>query len=165
MGVFHASPVSKAAAQSKVAAAVTAKRIPPARDCTCVGCGAPAREYHHHRGYDKAHALDVVALCIKCHRQIHAADRRAEIAQRAAQRVTQSAQNCAEVEGEHTPAHERTVGGLLVRLGEQDEKTLTLVAQMYGVTLPVAIRIMAEYFLLERPVVEVRFAPKAAEAG
>lgn len=33
----------------------------------CAVCGDPKVEAHHHHGYDKAHALDVVWLCVKHH--------------------------------------------------------------------------------------------------
>lgn len=39
-----------------------------ARADRCEGCGARARtEGHHHRGYDRAHWLDVQWLCKRCH--------------------------------------------------------------------------------------------------
>lgn len=40
----------------------------------CEHCGEQATHYHHHRGYEPEHWLDVVALCRKCditdHRQM-----------------------------------------------------------------------------------------------
>lgn len=34
-------------------------------------CGATITEAHHHRGYNKAHWLDVVFLCRSCHTLLH----------------------------------------------------------------------------------------------
>lgn len=45
-------------------------RIPKASTLTC-SCGKPAAHYHHPRGYDDAHALDVVPLCHGCHMRLH----------------------------------------------------------------------------------------------
>lgn len=39
----------------------------PARELMCFDCGAPAREYDHHRGYEGDAALDVQAVCRPCH--------------------------------------------------------------------------------------------------
>lgn len=41
-----------------------------ASDCACMACGAQAKEYHHHNGYDKEYWLDVIPLCVSCHRLI-----------------------------------------------------------------------------------------------
>lgn len=43
----------------------TPKRLP------CFDCGKKAKEYHHHRGYEQAHWLEVQALCRKCHNRRH----------------------------------------------------------------------------------------------
>jgi len=37
----------------------------------CHSCTKPAQEYHHWRGYDPEHYLDVVPVCKKCHKKIH----------------------------------------------------------------------------------------------
>lgn len=42
----------------------------PAREFKCDNCGQKAREYHHYLGYEREHWLDVIPLCIKCHREI-----------------------------------------------------------------------------------------------
>lgn len=36
----------------------------------CFYCYDNAQEYHHHKGYAKEHRLDVIPVCIKCHRNI-----------------------------------------------------------------------------------------------
>ncbi len=33
-------------------------------------CGKQAKQYHHYKGY-RRHELDVIALCISCHRKAH----------------------------------------------------------------------------------------------
>lgn len=37
----------------------------------CCYCPKPAQQYHHWHGYAKEHWLDVIAVCIDCHRKIH----------------------------------------------------------------------------------------------
>lgn len=59
-------------ARSCVNYAVKMGKLPPVKTLTCVDCGAPARDYHHHLGYAVEHVLDVVALCRICHRARHA---------------------------------------------------------------------------------------------
>jgi hypothetical protein len=39
--------------------------------CAAPGCGRRAWEYHHVRGYDPAHSLDVVPLCKSHHTRVH----------------------------------------------------------------------------------------------
>lgn len=40
----------------------------PATAFICADCGKEqAEEYHHHKGYDKEHWLDVIPLCLPCH--------------------------------------------------------------------------------------------------
>ena len=31
-------------------------------------CGKPAEQYHHWKGYEPKHYLDVIPICIKCHK-------------------------------------------------------------------------------------------------
>jgi hypothetical protein len=38
----------------------------------CLDCGVRAQQYHHHRGYQKEHLLNVVPLCTRCHGKRHA---------------------------------------------------------------------------------------------
>ncbi len=59
------------AAYWAVTRAVQTGLLPPATSMPCAGCGRPARGYHHPRGYDADHRLEVVALCGRCHRQRH----------------------------------------------------------------------------------------------
>lgn len=54
-------------ARHKVGHAVEKGKMPPAIELTCTFCGAPAVQYHHHKGYTKKHQLDIIALCLKCH--------------------------------------------------------------------------------------------------
>ncbi len=51
--------------------AVMAGKIPRASSLPCVGCGAKAREYHHHAGYDRQNWLNVEPICSQCHKDHH----------------------------------------------------------------------------------------------
>ena len=48
--------------------AVQRGKIPRPESINCA-CKQPAKEYHHHKGYEPEHWLDVVALCSKCHKK------------------------------------------------------------------------------------------------
>ncbi len=52
-------------------AAISRGKIPPAKECVCAHCGKQAREYHHHRGYAREYRLDVIPLCVRCHKDVH----------------------------------------------------------------------------------------------
>jgi hypothetical protein len=55
-----------------VASAVQSNRFPPVWTMVCEYCQeAQAAEWHHHKGYSGAFALDVVALCMECHGKEH----------------------------------------------------------------------------------------------
>lgn len=41
---------------------------------TCSQCGQPAKEYHHHNGYDIERWDDVIPVCYRCHRRLHGKD-------------------------------------------------------------------------------------------
>lgn len=43
----------------------------------CLHCGAQARDYHHHKGYDPEHHLDVIPLCRPCHLKADSASKKA----------------------------------------------------------------------------------------
>ena len=58
-------------AHEAVRQAVRRGLLPHVRDCTCRQCAEPAQHYHHYRGYDPNHWLDVIPLCIACHRYAH----------------------------------------------------------------------------------------------
>jgi hypothetical protein len=46
--------------------------IPPVTECICSVCNKePASEYHHISGYSKEHRLDVVPVCLSCHKIEH----------------------------------------------------------------------------------------------
>ncbi len=57
-------------ARDRVNKEVRAGRLPSPKTLTCTVCNNKAQEYHHHRGYKIHHWLDVVPICIKCHRNI-----------------------------------------------------------------------------------------------
>lgn len=58
-------------ARKAVQLAVMSKTISPIKACICMQCGKPAQHYHHWKGYEPAHWLDVIPLCAKCHRKVH----------------------------------------------------------------------------------------------
>ena len=47
---------------------------PSADQRNCSQCGEPAKEYHHHNGYDIERWDDVIPVCYKCHRRLHGKD-------------------------------------------------------------------------------------------
>ena len=55
-------------ARTRVTTAISLGKMRPAKETICVDCGKQAHSYHHHNGYDEKHALDVITLCLKCHR-------------------------------------------------------------------------------------------------
>lgn len=63
------------AAMKGVAAEIKEGRLLPARECVCVDCGAPARDYDHRR---YLRPLDVVPVCRTCNLKRGAAEDVAE---------------------------------------------------------------------------------------
>ena len=61
----------KARARSAVNHAIRDGKLPPASRYHCRMCWTQAEEYHHHRGYELEHWLDVIPVCVKCHCAIH----------------------------------------------------------------------------------------------
>lgn len=58
-------------AHKAVFAAIRQGQLPAVKECQCTKCGKQAAEYHHHRGYEPEHYLDVIPLCKSCHRLEH----------------------------------------------------------------------------------------------
>lgn len=44
--------------------------IPPASDLKCHSCGHQSSQYHHWKGYAFENRLDVVPVCISCHKKL-----------------------------------------------------------------------------------------------
>src|SRR5258707_1397428 len=60
-------------ARNAIANEVRRGRIPSPSTQQCVICKVrQAKHYHHHKGYEKIHWLDVIPVCNKCHNSIHA---------------------------------------------------------------------------------------------
>ncbi len=57
-------------ARTAVRYAVMSGRLPHVSTLTCSKCENKAENYHHHKGYKREFWLDVVPVCIKCHRKI-----------------------------------------------------------------------------------------------
>jgi hypothetical protein len=55
------------AARNAVRAAKGRGDIKPASQQPCTHCGRKAAGYHHHKGYEPKHHLDVIPLCKPCH--------------------------------------------------------------------------------------------------
>ena len=55
-------------AHNAVAIAVRARKLAPVRTTKCVRCNGQASQYHHHKGYSKENQLNVVPVCVTCHR-------------------------------------------------------------------------------------------------
>ena len=60
-------------AHAAVKTAITEGALPAPTGLACADCAGRAYAYHHHRGYDPQHWLDVVALCGSCHARRHLA--------------------------------------------------------------------------------------------
>ncbi len=58
-------------AHDTVNGAIRYGRMKKASSFNCAFCDNPAKQYHHYLGYEPEHWLDVIPLCIKCHRKIH----------------------------------------------------------------------------------------------
>lgn len=58
-------------ARSAVESAVRTGRLPRPDTLQCHYCPKQAKEWHHHKGYEPKHWLDVVPICIPCHRKCH----------------------------------------------------------------------------------------------
>lgn len=62
-------------ARTVVNRAVRRGMLPPAWSMVCDGCDeAQAAEWHHHKGYEPEHRLDVIPLCLDCHGEEHRAE-------------------------------------------------------------------------------------------
>ena len=61
----------KIKARGAVGTVVHRKKLLPALSFKCTYCPEQATQYHHHKGYNKKHWLDVVPSCRSCDRKIH----------------------------------------------------------------------------------------------
>jgi len=57
-------------ARRAVSKAIESGLLAPASGFSCVVCGGEASEYHH-ESYEPERWLDVVPVCVPCHRAIH----------------------------------------------------------------------------------------------
>lgn len=64
---YYAKHADKIKARSAVAHAIEAGTLPKASSLKCQ-CGQQASEYHHHKGYSPDVHLDVLPVCVACHR-------------------------------------------------------------------------------------------------
>jgi len=69
----YTSPESRA--RNAVNDAIRQGKLPPAWSMVCDQCDeAQAAHWHHHNGYERAHWLDIVPLCLDCHGKEHRSD-------------------------------------------------------------------------------------------
>jgi hypothetical protein len=61
----------KVAAQQSVMIAVRRGDLPKVKTLSCSKCGRKAQHYHHW-SYAPEHWLDVIPLCVPCHKTVHA---------------------------------------------------------------------------------------------
>ena len=56
-------------AQSVVNKAIQAGKLPRPNSLKCHYCPVQANQYHHWHGYAPEHWLDIIPVCVKCHKQ------------------------------------------------------------------------------------------------
>lgn len=72
VAAYQAANPDKRASHHAVNNAVQSGNLPPAWSMVCSVCDeAQAAHWHHHKGYEKQHWLDVVPVCRLCHEQEH----------------------------------------------------------------------------------------------
>lgn len=64
---FYARHPNREKAKRAVNNAIQAGKLPRANTLQCYYCPAQADQYHHWRGYELEHWLNVVPVCVKCH--------------------------------------------------------------------------------------------------
>lgn len=57
-------------AHNAIGLAIRQGKLPKPTTLKC-NCGNQAKHYHHHKGYEPEHWLDVIPLCIQCHANEH----------------------------------------------------------------------------------------------
>ena len=67
---YNSSHSLKIKARNAIRSAIRADMMAPASACECNDCRAPAVELHH-ESYEPEHWLDVVPLCVSCHKKRH----------------------------------------------------------------------------------------------
>jgi hypothetical protein len=66
----HPEELKRHKARQFITNAVSAGRLPRPDSIQC-SCGEQAVQYHHYKGYEPDHWLDVVPVCRKCHAILH----------------------------------------------------------------------------------------------
>ena len=68
---YYENNPQKRAARNAVSVAVRSGKLPKVKTLICSICNIrQAEHYHHHRGYDKDYWVDVVPVCIICHKDV-----------------------------------------------------------------------------------------------
>lgn len=68
---YRAGHPEQVRARWAVQKAVLSGKLPRVSTLKCAYCKNQARNYHHHVGYAVEHRLDVVPVCIPCHKLLH----------------------------------------------------------------------------------------------
>ena len=45
-------------------------KLPKAKSLLCYYCSKPAQQYHHWHGYEPEYWLDVIPVCMDCHKKV-----------------------------------------------------------------------------------------------
>jgi len=67
---YHIKHPERNKAVTAVNHAIRAGKLPRPDSLQCHYCNNQAKQYHHWQGYAPEHWLDVVPICISCHRNI-----------------------------------------------------------------------------------------------
>jgi len=67
---YRARHPERCKARDVVNHAVQAGKLPRANTMPCYYCPTQAEQYHHYKGYEPEHRLDVVPICRKCHNRL-----------------------------------------------------------------------------------------------
>ncbi len=66
---------------------VAQSRMTPVINLKCSWCEKQASHYHHHKGYDEIYKLDVIPLCVSCHRTTYGQQSQYRLLTHSAQRA------------------------------------------------------------------------------
>ena len=83
---YNARHPERQQARRVVNHAIRVGKLPRPDTLKCHYCPKKAKEYHHHKGYEPEHWLDVLPVCRKCHSELRTSDN----SLRTAPRVRQS---------------------------------------------------------------------------
>jgi len=68
---FYTRNPNYAKATNAVNHAIRDGKLPRPDSLLCHYCPKPAKQYHHWKGYEPEHWLDVLPVCRDCHKELH----------------------------------------------------------------------------------------------